>query len=122
MVFRWVVVWPSLDDDEFAKWFFASAIFSGVPWAVNLVIVLLIAFSLEKRTGLARCWILTVWSFVLVWDLFGYLRGGVIVNPVWQSAIQASLEAFAFPDLFAFLIILWLAMALESRVSKTSSI
>lgn len=121
------VIWflvprPPWDDEEYAKWLMAGMIAFGLPWLLDFLVVLPIAFSLERRWGLARLRILGVWALVVT----GAAWFNVIHPKIWENATpfdrlmwrRTLLHVFAFPWLFSLLIALWIALWLERKIAS----
>jgi hypothetical protein len=79
--------------DDFMRW--TGVLLFGVPWLLDLLLVLIIALSLEKRRNRWRLWILGVWSLIV-------------------SCI-AWIEVF--PWLFGLLVALWIVLWIEKRIA-----
>jgi len=51
-----------MGDDEYFKWFIFGMLAFGPRWFLDFLVVLLVGFSLERRRGLRRLYVLCVWG------------------------------------------------------------
>ena len=106
--------------DEYVKWLSVRLLHFGLPWFLDLLAVLAIAFSLERTKGGRGLWILAAWTIitaVLVWDV---VFRSASIEPVYGYTtywkwVSAGFLDFVFPALFGLLIALWAALWLDSR-------
>ena len=121
VAFAWLFIpRPAWDDDEYVKWFIFGMLAFGVRWFLDFLVFLLIAFSLERRRGLPRLYILCVWTLITA----GAVWLNVLTPPLPASSsfehslmLRARVHLFAFPWLFALLVALWIALWLEARIA-----
>jgi hypothetical protein len=121
----WFIFQPAASEsaDEYKKWLIVRLLHFGLPWFLDLLVVLAIAFSLERTRGGRRLWILAGWTIVtaaLVWSVvfrsasaepaYGY-------TTYWKW-VTAGLLDFSFPCLFSLLVALWVALWLNSRLAE----
>lgn len=112
---------PATDDDEYWKWFLFGTVFSAIRLVIDLIIILVIMFSLERRITRARIWILSLWTLGLAGPaLFVAVREGLKVDPIWGRSIKDTLWVFAYPYLFALLLMLLLALWIEALAGLRS--
>ena len=123
-VLRWSVPWPARDDDDYSKWFLVTVVLSVVPLIIDLIMILGICLSLERRMNRARLWILSLWTLCLVCPVLMYfIHIEMVVDPNWwSSSIRFSLDSFAYPWLFALLLILCVAMLIEAAVNSVKEL
>jgi len=115
---------PAADDEEYLKWFIFGLLAFGVRWFLDWLLVLPIAFSLARRRGLPRLWILGFWTLVAV--VAAWLT---VIRPVtslypaseYMDWLPVGLRLFAFPWLFVLLVTLWIALWLEEKIGTRSS-
>jgi hypothetical protein len=119
VAFAWFFI-PRLawGDDEYFKWFIFGMLAFGPRWFLDFLVVLLVGFSLERRRGLRRLYILCVWALITagaVW--LNVLRPTIPPSSPYEHSLRlrASVHLFAFPWLFALLVALWIALWLEER-------
>jgi len=96
----------------------------GVRWFLDWLLVLPIAFSLARRRGLPRLWILGFWTLVaLVAAWLTVIRPVTSLYPAseYMDWLPVSLRLFAFPWLFVLLVTLWIALWLEEKIGTRSS-
>ncbi|OLC97995.1 MAG: hypothetical protein DMG35_15260 [Acidobacteria bacterium] len=121
VAFAWFFIpRPAWDDDEYVKWFIFGMLAFGPRWFLDFLVVLVIAFSLERRRGLHRLYILCVWALITagaVW--LNVLRPPIPPSTSFQHSLQlqARLHLFAFPWLFGLLVALWIALWAEKKIA-----
>src|SRR2546430_428275 len=65
VAFAWLFIpRPAWGDDEYFKWFIFGMLAFGPRWFLDFLVVLLVGFSLERRRGLRRLYILCVWALI----------------------------------------------------------
>lgn len=114
------VVRPSADDDEYARWLFFSMLGVGMPWLFDSIVVLLIAFSLERQKRRRRLWIAGIWTLIVAcvaWIQFQPVLRPPAIDMAW---LGERLEVFAYPWLFGLLIALWITLWLEKTIADRS--
>ncbi len=120
-IFGWFLMpRPSWDDDEYAKWFTVGMLHFGIHWFPDFLVVLLIVFSLERRRGAPRLYILCVWVLITAGTVWRIVIRAVSPpgSPYEQSLwLRASLDLFALRWLFLLLAALWLSLWLEERIT-----
>ena len=112
-------------DDEYTKWLFFGVLVFGVPWFLDLSLGLLIAFSLERRYGTTRRWILAIWTATLVCLTWLHVFREAALGPfdapnTYMSWLTISFQVFAFPELFILLAALFIVLWLERKISERS--
>jgi hypothetical protein len=118
---RFIAPLPARDEEEYWRWFLFGTTLFAIPVVVNFIIILLIIFTLEKRMTRARVWILSLWTLGLgVPALFVAVREGLKVDPIWARSIKDTLWVFAYPYLFALLLMLLLALWIEALAGLRS--
>ena len=121
VAFAWLLIpRPAWDDDEYVKWLIFGMLAFGVRWFLDFLVVLLIAFSLERRGGPRRLYILCAWALITagaVW--LNVLRPPIPTSSPYEHFLwlRASVHLFAFPWLFALLVALWIALWSEERIA-----
>jgi|HubBroStandDraft_2_1064218.scaffolds.fasta_scaffold21882_2 hypothetical protein len=106
---------PATDDDEYWKWFLFGTVLSSIRLVIDLIILLVIAFSLERRVTRARVWILSLWTLGLAGPAWLVaLREGLKVDPIWGRSVRDTIWVFAYPYLFALLLMLLVALWIEA--------
>jgi hypothetical protein len=124
LTFAWFLIpRPAWDDDEYVKWLIFGMLAFGLSWFVDFLVVLLIAFSLERRRGLSRLCILGVWTLIVagaVW--LNVIRPHIPPSTPYERSLQlrASLLVFAFPWFFRLLVALWIALWVEEKIASRS--
>ena len=117
-ILSWIVTWPVRDIDDYSTMFLITVVFSVVPWLINLILILGICLSLARRMTRARRWILAIWALCLVSPvLVDFIQIHMEVDPYGWKSIPNSLDAFAYPWLFALLLILCVAVLIEDAVN-----
>jgi hypothetical protein len=114
------VIRPSADGDEHAGGVFSSMLDVGMPWLFDSIVVLLIAFSLERRRRRRRLWIVGIWLLIVAavaWIQFQPVLRPPAIDMAW---LRERVQGFAYPWLFELLIVLWIALALEKRIADRS--
>jgi H+/gluconate symporter-like permease len=124
------VIWflvprPPSGDEEYTEWLILGMLALGLRWFLDFLLVLPIAFSLEKRSGLTRLCILGAWTLVVAAAAWF----DVIRPQIWDNATpfdrsewrRTLLHIFAFPRLFGLLIALCIALWLEKRIATRPS-
>ncbi|HUL33218.1 MAG TPA: hypothetical protein VL128_05005 [Candidatus Eisenbacteria bacterium] len=120
-VWHWVIPLPQPDDGEYSKWLLMALITGGIPWAIDLSILLGICLSLTTRLGRARLWILRVWGLGFFGPLVvAFLIEGLSVNANWKTSIPASLDALAFPWLLVLLLLLAFVLRIETEFYESN--
>src|SRR5467141_4040115 len=107
-----------MGDDEYFKWFIFGMLAFGPRWFLDFLDVLLVGFSLERRRGLRRLYVLCVWALITagaVW--LNVLRPTIPPSSPYEHSLRlrASVHLFAFPWFFALLVALWIALWFEER-------
>ena len=117
VAFAWLFIpRPAWGDDEYFKWFIFGMLAFGPRWFLDFLVVLLVGFSLERRRGLRRLYILCVWALITagaVW--LNVLRPTIPPCSPYEHSLRlrASVHLFAFPWFFALLVALWIALWFE---------
>src|SRR5438445_3756085 len=120
VAFAWFFIpRPAWDDDEYVKWFIFGMLAFGPRWFLDFLVVLVIAFSLERRRGLHRLYILCVWALITAGAvLLNVLRAPIHPSSSFQISLQlqAPIHVFAFPSLFGLIV----ALSTDLGVEQTS--
>ena len=117
-VLRWIVTWPVPDTDDYSTWFLINIVFFAGPWIMNLIMILGICLSLERRASRAKLCIISIWALCLVCPVFvSFIQIQTAVRLSWWRSIFFNLDLFGYPWLFKLLLILCVAMGIEATVN-----
>jgi hypothetical protein len=106
---------PAADDEEYWKWFLFGTVLLSIRYIIDMIIILFILLSLERRMTRARVWILSLWTLGLAGPaLLVALWEGLKFDPVWERSIEGSLWVFSYPYLFVLLLVFLLALWIET--------
>jgi hypothetical protein len=127
LVAVWLLIPRPPHDDEYRKWFFFSVFEFGVPWFLDLSLMLWVAFSLERRCGRTRYWILGVWTATVVGLIWLHIFRPASLGPfdtynTYPSWLLIGIQVFAMRELFPLLVALCIALWLEGRIAERSAL
>jgi hypothetical protein len=112
---------PAADEEEYWKWFLFGPVLLAIPLIIDMILVLVIMFSLERRMTRARVWILSLWTFGLAGPALSVaLWEGLKFDSIWERALKDALWVFSYPYMFALLLVLLLALWIEALPSLRS--